>query len=371
VTSTGPTARSVVRSARGPVLVVLALVLTGVVVAAYVGTGPRQPMNPAAYTPDGAHAISALLADRGVEVQRVETVEAALTTAGGTVFVPDADNLTADELHRLVARPGRLVVVGATGERLDALGPGWTTGPEVDVATRAAACTLPAATRAGDVEIGGVTYRSTSAATECYAASGWATVLQRDALTLLGSSDLFTNARLAKRGNAALALGLLGTESDVRWLLPRPGARAVDSDKHINDLLPTSVKLVALQLLVAVGVLMLWRARQLGAVVTEPLPVVVRAAEAVEGRSRLYRASRSRAAAAEALRAGARDRLARRLGLGPETSRQSMVAAVVSHAGSDAVTVDALLYGAAPTGDDDLVVLADDLDLLILEVAGT
>jgi hypothetical protein len=47
------------------------------------------------------------------------------------------------------------------------------------------------------------------------------------------------------------------------------------------------------------------------------------------------------------------------------------VAAVVAHTGREPAHVDALLYGAAPTGDDALVELADDLDLLILEVAGS
>jgi hypothetical protein len=370
-TATGPTARTVVRSARGPVLVVVALVVTGFVIAAYVGTGPKQPMNPAAYTPEGAHAIAALLQDRGVVVERVETVDAALATAGGTVFVPVADAFTADELHRLLVRPGRIVVVGASGSRLDALGAGLSEGPAVDVERRTPSCPLPAAVRAGDADIGGLSYRSSTPSTDCYAAAGWATLLQREALTLLGSASLFTNARLDERGNAALALGLLGTEDHVRWLLPRPGARAVDTDQSVNDLVPTALKLAVLQLAVALGVLVLWRARRLGAVVTEPLPVVVRAAEAVEGRSRLYRASRSRGTAAEALRAGTRDRLARRLGLGPETGRQSLVTAVVAHCGQDAAAVDALLYGAAPSGDAALVELADDLDLLLQEVAGS
>lgn len=369
-TATGPTVRSVARSARGPVLATLALVVTGFLVAAYLGTGPRQPLDPAAYTPDGAHAVAALLADRGVTVTRVETVEA--VEAGSTVFVPVAAAFTADELRRVAATPpARLVVVGAAGARLDALGRGLRDGPLVDVATRDASCALPAAVRAGNAEIGGVTYRSSTASLDCYAASGWASLLQRDGVTLLGSADLFTNARLARRGNAALALGLLGSEARVQWLLPRPGARAVDGDQSLHDLVPTAVKLAVLQLFIAVGVFALWRARRLGAVVTEPLPVVVRAAEAVEGRSRLYRASRSRATAAEALRAGARDRLACRLGLGPETTRQAMVAAVVAHTGGDPAGVDALLYGAAPTGDDALVELADDLDILILEVAGS
>ena len=369
-TATGPTARSVARSARGPVVAVIALVVTGFAVAAYVGTGPRQPMNPAAYTPEGAHAIAALLADRDVAVRRVETVDD--VTGGGTVFVPVAEALTVAELRRLTAaRSGPLVVVGASGARLDALGPGLTDGPLVDVATRDPSCPLPAAVRAGDAELGGVTYRSAGQSTDCYAASGWATLLHRDTITVLGSSELFTNARLARRGNAALALGLLGTQDSVQWLLPRPGARGVTGEKSLHDLVPTALKLAVLQLLVAVVVLALWRARRLGPVVAEPLPVVVRAAEAVEGRSRLYRASHSRATAAEALRAGARDRLARRLGLGPETSRQAMVASITARTGGDPAAVDALLYGAAPTGDDALVVLADDLDLLILEVAGS
>lgn len=374
-TSVGPTVRTTTRSARGPVLVVLALVVTGFAAAAYIGTTSRQALDPGAYTPQGAHAIAALLEDRDVAVRRVETVEALEGATDSTVFVPIADALTSDELGRLAGRAQRLVVVGATGTQLQALAPGLQDESYVDVETRAPSCTLPAALHAGDAEIGGVTYSSTDVAadpvTECYASSGRATLLQRDGLTLLGSGDLFTNERLAKRGNAALALGLLGSSPRVQWLLPRPGARAVDTDKSLNDLVPTAVKLGVLQLFVAAGVLALWRARRLGPVVTEPLPVVVRAAEAVEGRSRLYRASHSRATAAEALRAGARARLARRLGLGPDTTRQGVVAAVVAHSGGDPAAVDALLYGAAPTSDDALVELADDLDILILEVAGS
>jgi hypothetical protein len=374
-TATGPTARSVARSARGPVLVVLALVLTGIAVALYSATGPKGSLDPAAYNPDGSHAVAALLRDRGVTVRRVETVEAVERRTDSTVFVPVAAAFTSDELGRLADLPGRVVVVGALGPDLTALGAAVTDAPEVAVERRAPACALPVAVRAGDVHIGGVTYRSTGAAdvTECYASSGRPTLVDLPVarLTLLGSADLFTNARLDERGNAALALGLLGTGRDVQWLLPRPGARDVASDRSLNDLVPSSVKLAALELFVALVVLALWRARSLGPVVAEPLPVVVRAAEAVEGRSRLYRAARARGSAADALRAGARDRLARRLGLGPDATRAGVVDAVVARTGRDPVGVDALLYGAAPKDDAALVGLADDLDTLIREVAGS
>ena len=374
-TATGPTLRSTARSARGPVLVVLALVLTGIAVAAYSATGPKGTLDPAAYNPDGSHALAALLRNRDVAVRRVETVQAVENRADSTVFVPIAAAFTPDELGRLADLPGRVVVVGAAGPSLVALGAAVTDAPVVAVERRAPACALPVAARAGDVHIGGITYRATGAAevTECYASSGRPTLVDLPVarLTLLGSADLFTNARLDERGNAALAIGLLGSGRDVQWLLPRPGARDVASDRSLNDLISPSLKLGALELLVALLVLALWRARALGPVVTEPLPVVVRAAEAVEGRSRLYRAARARGSAADALRTGARDRLARRLGLGPDATRAAMVDAVVARIGRDPVGVDALLYGAAPNDDAALVRIADDLDILIREVAGS
>jgi hypothetical protein len=374
-TTTGPTLRSTARSARGPVLVVLALVLTGIAVAAYSATGPKGTLDPAAYNPDGSHALAALLRNRDVAVRRVESVQAVENRADSTVFVPIAAAFTPDELGRLADLPGRVVVVGAAGPSLVALGAAVTDAPVVSVERRAPACALPLAVRAGDVHIGGITYRATGAAevTECYASSGRPTLVDLPVarLTLLGSADLFTNARLDERGNAALAMGLLGSGRDVQWLLPRPGARDVASDRSLNDLISPSLKLGALELLVALLVLALWRARALGPVVSEPLPVVVRAAEAVEGRSRLYRAARARGSAADALRTGARDRLARRLGLGPDATRAAVVDAVVARIGRDPVGVDALLYGAAPNDDAALVRIADDLDILIREVAGS
>ena len=83
----------------------------------------------------------------------------------------------------------------------------------------------------------------------------------------------------------------------------------------------------------AVVVLALWRARRLGRVVEEPLPVVVRAAETVEGRGRLYRAAGARDRAAEALRRGARDRLVPRLGLPAGADREALVGTVAVRTG--------------------------------------
>ena len=374
-TATGPTARTVARSARGPVLIALAVVLTAIGAASYSATAERGLLDPAGFNPSGARALSQLLEDGGVDVRRVETVQAVQRRADTTVVVPVPEALTPDEVEQLEALPGELVVVGASDDVLDALGAAVEDGPQVEVEGRRPACDLEAAVRAGEADLGGITYSATGAAeaTGCYASSGRATLLRLPAqqLTLLGAGTLLTNDRLDRRGNAALALGLLGTQSDVQWVLPKPGTRDADGPDSLNDLVPRWLKLAALQLLLAAGVFALWRARRLGQVVVEPLPVVVRAAEAVEGRSRLYRAARARTTAAEALRAGARDRLGRRLGLSLDSGRAAVVDAVAQRTGRDPAAVDALLYGAEPGDDAALVRLADDLDALTLEVAGS
>jgi hypothetical protein len=190
---------------------------------------------------------------------------------------------------------------------------------------------------------------------------------------LVGDTEAFSNKRLDEQGNAALALGLLGSSRSVVWLVPAadrvlPGERPISS---ANELLPDWIVLAAVQLFVALVVLALWRARRLGRVVAEPLPVVVRAAETVEGRGRLYRAAHARDAAGDALRSGARDTLARRVHGGAAPSREVLVSLVGDRSRRGAATVDALLYGPPPADDAALVRLADDLDALIQEVAGS
>ena len=120
--------------------------------------------------------------------------------------------------------------------------------------------------------------------------------------------------------------------------------------------------------MIAVGLLMLWRARRLGRVVPEPLPVVVRASETVEGQGRLYRAARARRRAATALRAAALSRMAPRLGIRRDDGTAAMVDAVVTRTRRSPTDVTALLYGAEPEDDQALVTLADQLDALEAEV---
>src|SRR5205085_986535 len=109
-------------------------------------------------------------------------------------------------------------------------------------------------------------------------------------VTVLGSALTLQNDHLGAEGDAALALGILGDRATVQWVIPQ---LPVNADRHrrgVISLLPPRLLWALLQLLVVVVVVALWRARRLGRVVVEPLPVVVRSTETVEGRARLLRA---------------------------------------------------------------------------------
>jgi hypothetical protein len=234
-----------------------------------------------------------------------------------------------------------------------------------------------AAVTAGAADVAGVRYdvRGTAGATvyTCYAGGGLPSLVRVErggaSVTLVGNGTAFTNDRLDEQGNAALALGLLDRGRPVAWVMPgAPGAAAHADAKSLTDLLPDGVKIGVAQLLIATLVAMLWRGRRLGPVVAERLPVVVRAAEAVEGRGRLYAAGKARGRAGWNLRRGTRDRLRARLGLPPDAGPEVLVDAVAARTSREPAAVGQLLYGPDPVDDAALVRLAAGLDHLNSEV---
>jgi hypothetical protein len=184
-------------------------------------------------------------------------------------------------------------------------------------------------------------------------------------VTLLGTGEPLTNARLDDEANAALGMRLLGQHERLVWFVPSPADPALrDGQRTLTELVPDGVRFGMVQLVIAVALVALWRARRLGPVVTEPLPVVVRAAETVEGRARLYRRAGAADHAGEALRQATRDRLVRRLGLPRDAAPPDVVATVATRTGRRETETHALLYGPPSTGEADLVRLADALDSL-------
>jgi len=369
------TARERLRAVRGPVVVTVVVLLGAVLLALAAGGPTSGRLDPRAPDPSGSRAVAELLRDQGVRVDLVQSTARVRETAGpgSTLLVTDPE-LLADSQAAAVRRTGAdLVVVEAA--RPGRFVAGVAAGAPSEFEVRQPGCGLPPARRAGAADTGGAAYdvRPGVPARLCYARDGRPSVVQvRDGgrrVTLLGSGVPLTNRRLGDEGNAALALGLLGGHDQLVWYLPSladvPASAARES---VYDLVPDGVWWGLVQLGVAVVLLALWRARRLGPVVTEPLPVTVRAAETVEGRARLYRRGQARDTAAESLRAVRRSGLSAALGLPARSAPTTIVDAVAARAGRPPGEVGPLLYGAAPADDAALVRLADDLDALDREV---
>jgi hypothetical protein len=359
-----------VRAARAPAVIALVALAAGVLIGVLTAPGPPGFLDPTSPDQQGSRAIATLVRQQGVEVEVVRTAADARVPAGTTLLVPFPDRLAPAQLDAVRAAGADLVLVAPGPEVLGALAPGVeTTARNGPVDVREPGCALPAAERAGAVTLGGDGYRA-DGATACYATAQGAALVQVGGprtVTVLGSSDVLENASLADEGNAALALGLLATHPRLAWFLPEPEGPPVDAERSLLDLVPPGWLWGAGQLAVAAVLLALWRARRLGPVVAEPLPVVVRSAETDEGRARLYRAAGAREHAAEVLRAAARTRLSPLLGLPVAAERAALVAAAGDRTGQPA-RVEDLLFGPAPADDAALVALAGRLDELEREV---
>ncbi|WP_307832404.1 DUF4350 domain-containing protein [Planomonospora sp. ID91781] len=358
---------------RGPLGVLALLAAFALVTALVTRPGTGGYLSAESTTPRGAHALAQLLRDQGVDVRPAGTVEEARELTGpDSLLVVAQSQFLADEalLRDLAALPGDRLLVEPVTQALQALAPEVGAGALTDVESRAPDCDLPAAVRAGTAVTGGVSYNPPPGARSCYGgalvsfSSGGRTV------TVVGSGEFMTNERLADDGDAALAMNLAGTRPAVTWLAPSlPQAGAAEGKASVQDLIPPGVTWAAVQLLVAIGLLALWRARRLGPVVTERLPVVVRAAETVEGRGRLYRSRGTRDRAAAALRAAALDRIVPRLGLTADATPAEVVAALAVRTGQNAQQAGAVLYGAPPADDAGLMALARHLDILERQVS--
>jgi hypothetical protein len=375
-----PTARDTWNAGR--LIVLLSAILLVVAVGGVLLTSdrpPARPLDPADTSLAGSKALAALLRARGVTVDRVDSVQAATdkASAGGNRLLLITDMTYFDERALAGIMGDRLIVGDVFG--LETLAPGVRTRPEeVRARSREPECQLPAAKLAGSAYMGTVAFDGPAGSAGCYPGTdgGYTLVSYPNAggvTTVVGDGSFMMNMRLAEDGNAALALNLIGTGRPVTWLVRPDNPPALDlpgeRGQSMTDLMPDNVPWSIYMAIIAVAVTAFWRGRRLGPVVVERLPVVVRAAETVEGRGRLYRARRARQRAVDSLRAGTIDRLTPRLGLAPGAGGQEVVAALAARTGQDAHQVGAALYGPPPADDAGLVALAGYLDFIERQVS--
>lgn len=361
----------------------LAALLAALVLVALTPSTTTVRLDPGNPSPDGAMALAQVLGDQGVDVRATRSVAEAVGLAGpGTTLLVVDDYGMPEDVARSLLGTGAEVVLVAPGPALLATATDQVThaarSPEPSTPSPAR-CAEPDAVAAGEVTTAGGRFRSadevSGAAVLCFTddtgAGHYAVTTLEGApdvsLRVLDDGSGLTNASVTTAGNAALGLRMLGHEPTLVWLVPERPTTAEDGGGITGFLPPWAVPLAA-QLGLVVLVLGLWQGRRLGPLATEDLPVVVRSSETTLGRGRLYRRSRSYGHAGAALRAGAADRMARRLGLPRSSGPEALVDAVCRATHRPPVHVSGLLYGPPPTGDVELTRLATDLDELESEV---
>ncbi|AIY01306.1 hypothetical protein ART_1707 [Arthrobacter sp. PAMC 25486] len=360
-------------------------------------SGTLSITNPA---PAGAQAAAAILADQGVSVTASDSLSATQALLQGegpgasTVLFYDPNNFLSParvgELTDSVSDAGGKLVAVAPGPlATQALSPELSSvGTAGDTATVAPGCGSPAAVAAGTID-GGTPLPGTDATTvttplllfkgaqTCFIpagspAGGGGFLASNSAgdITALGNPGVVINQNLASRGNAALTMRLLGSTPKLIWYTAT--IKDIPVAQHpptLAELTPQWIFPASLWLLLVAMLGMVWRGRRHGPLVSEPLPVHVKASETLAGRARLYQDARALDTAAASLRQASLTRLARTLRLGISAEPDAVVHAVASATGRPQQQLHALLLGEPPLTEKLLLSMAVELAALEEEVA--
>lgn len=376
------------------------------VVMALATTAPDQVLDPDDTGPTGGKAIVEVLRQHGVDVEVVRSIGAladAQPGPGSTVVMANSAYVghdSATTLGHVSAGADRLVLLDPTAAQLAAIALPLTSGTLEARLPLTAGCTSTVA-RADDTaslvdtRFIPVKRGSGTTATLCFGlpnprgddqagddqaqddrakddptkaeafgfGAAMATVpaaADHPEVVALGISAAFTNRWVDEESHAGLALRALGHSPRLVWYQPGLGDLASLTGDAADGGWPVWLAPAAAVLATAVIVLAFVRGRRMGALVTEPLPVVVRAVETTESRGRIYRRARDRSRAAAVLRQGTTERLARRLALPPHAAQAVQVAAAAA-TGMPPAQVAALLAGPPPTTDVELHTLATAL----------
>ncbi|WP_261166078.1 DUF4350 domain-containing protein [Microbacterium sp. Marseille-Q6965] len=356
------------RRVGGWIALIAAIVVVGTALA-FVSAPewrPKDAHDPESAAPTGALALARILEERGVAVELVHTRSDAERALDGddTLVIGPTWYLENADLRDIAGRAERTVLIEPSSRDIELFfGDSAFAGTALEPVEPE--CALPEADRAGQIDPGRL-YPRGDADVACYPGTeGGYGLLASEAggaeLVAIDAAAVFSNENLANGGNAALALNLLGAHGEVVWYLPSEADIAPgDAPDTLGALTPPWVTPAILLLAVTALAAALWQGRRFGPLVAEDLPVTVRGSETLEGRARLYQHARDPRHAADLLRRGAVERMARRLGLHRRTSVDEVAAAVSVRLGTPVARVHEILY-AQPATDADLVAFGERL----------
>jgi hypothetical protein len=336
-------------------LIVVALLVV-VVLGAYVGAARRTtgaPLDPGSTAPDGTKALVQLVDRLGGSLRVVD--DAPTDDLDVALLLQDRlDRRQADELTGWIRRGGTLVVA-------DPGSPFTPPGGTGAFDELSGSCAVPALEAVERLDVGlARTFAVGAGATGCFRVGDDEAFLVSEQegegqVISLGGPDLFTNELLGEADNPVLAAALLVDEGgSTGFLRPVP---AGGGDRSLVDLVGTPVRAGLAQLVVAFGLVVLWRARRLGRPIEEPQPVRIEGSELTRAVGRLLENNRRPDRAAALLRDRARRELSGRLGLPLDGTVDAVRAAVAAR--TTLTEDEAWRAVAAPVrSDDDLVAVA-------------
>ncbi|KDA06635.1 hypothetical protein DC31_09745 [Microbacterium sp. CH12i] len=347
----------------------LSIAVLVIVFALFVGSigtsapGSRGSLDPESAKDSGSLALAELLRDQGVDVTVVRTRAAAVSaiSADTTLVMADPFTLSDEAVEQLIKPASHTVFVSSASRLLRVLDLGENAPAAADEALTAR-CNLPELANVGTVRPDRF-FTPADGVTGCYpddAGSGAGVLIddRGDNRTVLVDGDtLFSNEHLAENGNAALGLALLGQSDHVVWYVPsfEDSDLEAQSPDTLATLTPPWVTPAILLLLLAGIVAGIARGQRFGPLVSETLPVTVRASETMHGRARLTAKAADAAHAAEALRDGTLRRLAKRLGLAARSTPADIADAAADRLRIQRGSLHELLAGALPATDSDLI----------------
>lgn len=334
------------------------------------GSGDGAPLDPSSTGASGTKALVDTLRELGADV----TVQSGAPDRQATtalLLVDRLDDAMRDEVTRWTAAGGTLVVTDASSP-FNRGGPAGSAAFAFVEPELRRNCDEPALRGVERVHSpGAVLLEVPAGATGCFTSGehAWLVIMPMGEGTVvaLGGAGAFTNVRLGRADNAALAAALLAPgEGDRVAVLrpPQPGS----GERSLLDLVSPNVKLALAQLAVAFVLVALWRARRLGRPVLEPQPVQVAGSELVVAVGELLQRSRARAQAGSILREGAAAAVATRLGLPRHTEPRQVAEAAAARTGRPAEKISEVLAGEDPVDEDSLVALAQAVESLRAEV---
>lgn len=320
-------------------------------------------LNPESPAPGGAKAIAELVRQQGTEVEvvRSRAAAAAALEPGSALVLADPVALTDTAVLDLIDGADRVILLSTSARMLELLELGTGAG---GLGAVEAGCDRAEFSDTGTVEAERM-FDPADGVEGCFRGSdGGAALLIADRegarISFIEATRMLSNRHLADDGNAALGLALLAQTDHVVWYVGslEDGDRVADAPATLGELTPAWLAPAILLLLVA-GVAAIWsRGARFGPLVSESLPVTVRASETMHGRARLTAKAADAAHAAAAIRAGTRARLAQRLALSIRATAAEVADAASDRLGIPRGSLHDLLGGGAPADDRELVELA-------------